>query len=107
VRVSNKQLKAQFLRQEAAVRELWNAFDPIGVMEDAEWPRDEYDLYVPHTLKLLADRVGTLVIADYIENVTGNRMGMPVSREAAVKFARKLEEWYESDLGGESEDAGA
>lgn len=48
----------------AAVRERRHAFEPIGVMDDPEWPREEYDLYVPHKLRLLMDKAGSLAMAD-------------------------------------------
>jgi hypothetical protein len=95
VRVSNRDLKAEYVKQQDGLRELWNAFDPIGVMDDPDWPRDEYDRYLPQTLRLLKDRVGTFALARYIENMARDEMDMPVSHQAAIDFARKLEAWFE------------
>jgi len=38
------------------MRELWNEFDPIGIMGMADWPRDEYESYLGQTLRLLESR---------------------------------------------------
>jgi len=92
----DRELKARFRRHEAALRELWNAFDPIGVMGDPEWPRDEYDRYLSHTLRLLTDGAGTLAIAGYIESVVRDEMALPSDPAATYAFACKLEAWFAS-----------
>ena len=94
--MSDKRLRAQFRKREVQLRELWNAFDPIGVMDDPEWPRDEYDRYLPHTPRLLMDKAGAVAIARWIANVAEDEMHMPVGHQAAMDFARKLEAWFES-----------
>jgi hypothetical protein len=96
VRLSHKELKAEYAKQQEALREFWNAFDPIGVMDDPDWPRDEYDRYLPQTLRLLKDRAGTLALARYVENMARDEMDMPVSHQAAIDCARKLEAWFEN-----------
>jgi hypothetical protein len=103
--VSDRELKTQFRRREAALRELWNAFDPIGVMDDPEWPRDEYDRYLPHTLRLLTDRAGTLAIAEYVNRVVCNEMALPANAAAAYAFALELEAWFECEESGRNDDA--
>ncbi len=93
----DKELAAQFRRREAALRDLWNAFDPIGVMDDPDWPRNEYDRYLPHTLRLLMDGAGTLAIADYVNSVVCEEMSLPGNSAAAYAFACELKTWFESD----------
>ena len=34
-------------------RILWEDWDPIGVMSDPEWPRDEYDSYIGDIYRFL------------------------------------------------------
>ena len=42
----------------AELRRLLCEWDPIGVMDDPEWPRDEYDCMIGPVLRLLEERVG-------------------------------------------------
>ena len=44
---------------------------------------------------MLKDMAETVAIARYIENMTRDGMGMPVTRREAIDFARKLEAWFE------------
>ncbi|MEQ9609448.1 MAG: hypothetical protein RLN99_17450 [Kiloniellaceae bacterium] len=92
--MSDKEGKARFRKQIDELRELWNAFDPIGVMDDPEWPRDEYDRYLPHTLRLLMDGAGTLAIANYVNSMVCDEMGLTGNSAAAYAFACELEEWF-------------
>ncbi len=93
--MSNRTAKAQYRKQLNGLRDLWNAFDPIGVMDDPDWPRDACDRYLPKTLQLLNSRSGTLTLARTIEDTARDEMHMPVSHEAAIDFSRKLEAWFE------------
>ena len=93
------------MRHEAALRDLWNTFDPIGVMDDPEWPRDEYDRYLPHTLRLLTDGAGTLAIADHVNRVVRDEIGLPGNPSAAYAFACQLEVWFERETARQDSEA--
>ena len=95
--MSDKERKARFRKQIDKLRELWNAFDPIGVMDDPEWPRDEYDRYLPHTLRLLMDGAGTLAIANYVNSMVCDQMALTGNSAAAYAFACELEAWFASE----------
>ena len=94
-----KPTKAESRQRWAALRDLWNEFDPIGVMDDPSAPRDEYDAYVGPTLRLLEAGAGVEEIADYLESVVGERMGLKPDRAEAERFARLMEAWFRG--GGE------
>jgi hypothetical protein len=79
------------------VRDLWNEFDPIGVMGMEDWPRDEYESYLGQTLRLLEQDAPLEEIQKYLAFVTLEHMGLnetlqfEMSRRA---FAKRLRDWY-------------
>ncbi|WP_263367102.1 hypothetical protein [Edaphobacter bradus] len=56
--------------------EVW---DPIRVMDDPEWPRDEYDGYIGHVFELLTTGGSDAEIIEYLTWAV-ERMGMDGSR---------------------------
>jgi len=61
------------------LRELWNEYDPIGVMDDPDWHRDEYEAYVGRTMRLLEQAATPADIVDYLEE-TSSYMGLEFDR---------------------------
>ena len=55
---------------------LVNDWDPIGVMDDPEWPRDEYDAYIGEIYKFLAQGESAEFIARHLCLIEENRMGL-------------------------------
>jgi len=79
------------------VRDLWIEFDPIGVMQMADWPRDEYDSYIGPTLRLLESNASSDELQKYLAMVTLEHMGLSDSpqRELARRsFAKRIREWF-------------
>lgn len=74
---------------EKICRAYWNEFDPIGVT-DTEID-DEYDSYLPQTVKLILAGADEYKFLKYIEHCVNINMGMsPTSDQAMRDFARKL-----------------
>jgi len=65
---------------------LW---DPIGVAGIPE-ARDEYHGYLPHVFSMLANGTEEGAIADYLNEVAGDRMNMTVS-DATRVHAHEME----------------
>jgi hypothetical protein len=66
-------------------------WDPIGVMDDPEWPRDEYDSYVGEIYKFLARGESAEFIARHLCFIEGNLMGLGFPATALrVPVAQKL-----------------
>lgn len=66
-------------------------WDPIGVMSDPEWPRDEYDAYVGRIYSRLSSGESAEAIAKYLCFVERQQMGLgepPMSARMGV--AEKL-----------------
>jgi hypothetical protein len=81
------------------MRDLWNEFDPIGVMDMADWPRDEYESYLGPTLRLLESRASVDELQGYFAQVTLEHMGLnetPQFEMARRNFAMRVRDWFEA-----------
>jgi hypothetical protein len=85
------------------IRDLWNEFDPIGVMGMEGWPRDEYESYLGQTLRLLEQNAPPEEIQKYLAFVTLEHMGLnetPPFEMSRQNFAKRLREWYAEKWSG-------
>ena len=75
-----------------AIREvLVQHWDPIGVMDDPSWPRDEYDAYTGPIASALERGDSADLIAEYLGKIEEERMGLPpVERSARLDVAVRL-----------------
>jgi hypothetical protein len=84
----------------AQLRSLWCEWDPIGVLEDPDWPRDEYDDYLRPTLKMLQSGAGVGTIAQYLNSVVGESLALGetgVMSANPILFAAKLRDWFDAE----------
>jgi hypothetical protein len=64
------------------IRKVFNeVWDPIGVMKDPEWPRDEYDGYIGGMFELLTSNATDQEIDDYLCKCAAY-MGMDASKSS-------------------------
>jgi hypothetical protein len=85
------------------IRNLWNEFDPIGVLPAEGGPQDEYEMYLGQALRLLERQAELGELEQYLANVTLDRMGLsetPTSKVRRHHFAKRLQEWYTADWPG-------
>ena len=78
-----------------AIRKVFvEVWDPIGVMSDPEWPRDEYDGYIGRVFELLVTDGTDRQIIDYLLWAS-DRMGMDGSRVSlqTIVDALRAIEW--------------
>ena len=67
-----------------AIRQvLVHHWDPIGVMDDPEWPRDEYDSYIGEIYRYLARGESAEFIARHLCFIEETAMGLGRLPEAA------------------------
>jgi hypothetical protein len=60
-----------------AIRQvLVDDWDPIGVMDDLEWPRDEYDSYIGQIYRYLARGESAEFIARHLCFIEDSAMGL-------------------------------
>ena len=75
------------------LRELWNDYDPIGVMGSPNSPLDEYEAYVGSTLRLLEQGATPEDIAEFLEQAS-EHMGLQFDRQNALEHAARFVRWY-------------
>lgn len=87
-------------RRLAQLRELWCAWDPLGVLHDPDWPRSEYDDYLDPTLDLL-DRGGSEQdLEEYLRAATEFTMGLEPGVATTQMFAAMVLSWYDAEWRG-------
>lgn len=85
------------------VRDLWNEFDPIGVMDMEDSPRDEHEAYLGPTLRLLEESASLEEIQRYLAFLTLEHMGLTETPQLEVtrrNFAKRLRDWYTEKWSG-------
>jgi len=79
------------------VMELLRAWDPVGVLDDRDWPRDEYDMYSAPIVRMLDDGVSEDDLYDHLKRIVTERMEIPCDEVKTRRTARELMEfWKES-----------
>ena len=75
-----------------AIRQvLIDQWDPISVMDDPEWPRDEYDSYIGEIYSHLARGETAEFIAKHLCAIEESRMGLgSLSASARIPVAEAL-----------------
>ena len=69
--------KEQSREVRRAIRKVFvEVWDPIGVMSDPDWPRDEYDGYIGQVFELLVLGGSDNDIRDYLLWASNERMGL-------------------------------
>jgi hypothetical protein len=76
------------------LRDKWNEYDPIGVMDDPDWPRDEYEAYVGPTLRLLEQGATVEDIVGYLEEASAC-MGLNFDRPNSLQHSAEFVFWYQ------------
>jgi hypothetical protein len=84
----------------AQLRALWCEWDPIGVLDDPDWPRDEYDDYMQPTWQLLESGASVSAVAQYLNSVVGESLALGETGVISAKpilFAAKLRDWFDAN----------
>ncbi len=69
---------------------LWSDWDPIGISNREDSPRDEYQGYLPSVFSLAIRGASALEIAEYLRQVATERMGLDSSIEEELPVAEKI-----------------
>jgi hypothetical protein len=80
----------------SAIRKILIAdWDPIGVMDDPEWPKDEYDRYIGQLYSFLERGESADFIARHLCFVEEKEMGLGAVQPAArLEVAMKLKSLF-------------
>lgn len=73
-----------------AIRRILLEWDPLRVGQDADWPKDEYDIYVEPLCELLAQKADTETLTRKLDEIMSQSMGMPAWTRRNRQFAAKL-----------------
>lgn len=77
------------------LRDLICAWDPIGVMDDPEWPHDEYDCLVGPVMRILESGAGPNEIAKYLRHEIESHFGLASRYREFDAFAAQLRAWFD------------
>ena len=89
--------KKEWRERWSELRDLWNEFDPIGVMSSEDWPKDEYETYVGGCMKLLQEEASAEELEAYVKWAVYEYMGLSVHEklESDIKsFIPKMQAWF-------------
>jgi hypothetical protein len=78
------------------LRALFCEWDPIGVMVDPEWPRDEYDCMVGPVMRLLETGASDAEIADYLRSEITDHFGLSAEHYDCPSVALRTRSWFQS-----------
>jgi hypothetical protein len=90
LRLSRAELRARFRE----LRDLVNTWDPIGVMADPEWPRDEYECVVGPLLRQLEEGAPVNEITGFLYHEFTDHFGLDVSRASTMVWAEEAVSWF-------------
>ena len=71
-------------------------WDPIGVMDDPDWPRDEYDNYIPAITLQLDKNADDNELAKLLNKITNEYMCISTSEDNNILTAKKLIKHWQS-----------
>lgn len=100
--VSLNLTKEDLRRRAAELREMVNRWDPIGVMSDPEWPRDEYECLVGPLLRRLEVRTAPDAIAKFLHHEVTQHFGLGIALAPCAAWAAEAVAWYEIRWSGTS-----
>jgi hypothetical protein len=87
--------KQQSRERWAQLRALVCEWDPIGVMDDPDWPRDEYDCLLGPLLRHLEGGTSEAELAAFLSEQIENHFGLDPAYFDFPEVAAKLRNWYE------------
>jgi len=86
--------KQQSRQRWAELRTLVCEWDPIGVMADPDWPRDEYDCLVGPILSHLERGASQDELVAYLKHEIEHHFGLEPEYYDFPAFASKLSNWH-------------
>ena len=93
--LSKEQSRARW----SELRTIFCKWDPIGVMDNPEWPRDEYDCMVGPVLRMLEADAPEGDIANLRREITDHFGLSPESYDFA-SVARQAKSWFRGHADG-------
>lgn len=95
--------KRELRERSAQLRALMCQWDPIGVMDDPGWPRDEYDCLVGPLLTLLDSGASDEEIARYLRQEIDEHFGLTGDSYDFKAVADRVCRWFDRGWRGLAE----
>lgn len=87
--------KRELRERSAQLRALMCEWDPIGVMSDPRWPRDEYDCLVGPLLTLVVSGASEKEIAGHLRKEIDEHFGLAPDNYDFTEIARRVHRWFD------------
>ena len=87
--------KREIRARSAQLRALMCEWDPIGVMDDPDWPRDEYDCLMGPLLTLLDSGASKEEIARYLRKEIDEHFGLSADNYDFTAVAERVRRWFD------------
>ena len=84
--------EAQASLLKRGVRRVLLEWDPLHIGQDADWPKDEYDIYIEPLAELLLQKADVEALTKKLDEIMSQSMGMPAWTRRNRQFAAKLHE---------------
>lgn len=85
----SKKEKDLYTRIDEVIHYIW---DPIGIAYEPG-ARDEYHSYLPTIYKLVTTNSSNVTIAEYLDKIQSENMGLPPGLTQNIKVSNILLEW--------------
>ena len=76
------------------VMELLRDWDPIGVLDDPDWPKDEYDGYSATIVQMLDARIPEDELYTFMKRIVTDNMEIPCDKKKTKQIAHDLVEFW-------------
>jgi hypothetical protein len=76
------------------VMELLRAWDPIGVLDDPDWPKDEYDGYSATIVRMLDAGISEKELYAFMKRIVTQHMEISCDRKKTKQVAHDLVEFW-------------
>ena len=87
---TNKELLQKYEALSAAVKKILVQWDPIGVLEDGDWPDDEYDSYIPSICSILMNSSEVSTLESKVNVIVELNIGLGQQCGRNKEFASRL-----------------
>ena len=87
---TKKELLQKYEALSDAVKKIVVEWDPIGVLDDEDWPDDEYDSYIPSICSILMNAPEVSTLESKLNAIVELNMGLSEQRSVNKEFAARL-----------------
>src|SRR5690242_1931067 len=87
-------------RRWSELRSILDEWDSIGILQNADAPRDEYDCLTGPLLRLLEDSATTPELVAFLRAEIAEQFGLNPEHHDFEAIARRVKTWFEASYAG-------